>query len=274
MPLVVEGYELTNISTPDITADRWSASLQAERDRIIISLARALGYQGSDVTEALNYLKNVDPDKFKTTIAGPASAGWAAFFGVEPNTGDKKAMASLKMQIKLAKAYKKWGERLSGAFDPQSGYWSDRVNSAKDYFSENLLSLRFVGDPPSTPIGIAPLVALYLTGGYVRSDLIPSVFTVNGQPMYAYKPEIANFIRPMIVAMIVQYGILARYALDAGLDDVANNLLATLKTALDDLTALKADNIQSITWAIDVVNHETLGQAIHIKVEVTEAAGG
>lgn len=271
MPYTLTGYELP-ISMSETARDRWSQSLTAERDRIIIELAKALGHTPTDVNDALNYLKNVDPQQFQNVIATPASKGWARFFGVQPGSGSPAEIAALKLQVKLAGAASKWGRRIGEAFDPQQGYFDARVAAARDIFGENAIAVRFTGDPPNHPLGVAPWVALMLTGSYVPAQYVPPEFTVNGEVFPAYSHVVAPFIRPAIIAAIVQYGVYARYAYNAGLDDVGNSLLATMQSTLDAFTALKAPNVDTITWLVDKYSHPSLGEVIRIQVTVQEVA--
>ena len=271
MPYTITVYELPNLAPSQTAKARWSDSLKAESNRIILQLAKAFGYTGTDVNEALNYLRNMPAGKFQDVLAKPASEGWKEFFGATEDTASPVNMSALKMHVKIARAYAKYGNKVADAFDPQNGYFYGRVDAGADYWASNTAyTYRFVGDPPETPLGPAPFVAILVTGGRVPERLKAPEFEVNGDVFNAFKPTTARFARPAIIATIVGYGVLARYAKDAGLGDLANAILGQMKTVLDDISAMKADNVQSITWTVDFYNHSSLGEVVRIQVSVQE----
>lgn len=271
---VWEVYELPTLAVTETAKGRWADSLQAERDRIILQLAKALGYTGTDVAGAIAYLQSVDPAQFNQVIAGPAYEGWTSFFGIAPGN-NPQGRAALKMQVKLAAAAGKWGGNTAAALDPATGYFNDRVLAAKDRFAANAaISIRFIGDPPEQPLGAAPVLAYKVTGIEPPANLVPAEFMVDPAEN-VIAPALGRYVRGAMVSMIVEAGVIARYAKDAGLDAMAtsvlNELAVNLTTLLNGLANPGA--YSSITASAGFKTVTGLGEVIYVRVEATPATG-
>lgn len=265
--LRIEAWEMLEAQPTSNAVERWTYSLQNEANMILRKLCLALGGDVNvceDPAQAADYLRNVPADKFVEVIASRAYSGWSNFFGIAPGS-DPRGRAALKMLVKLARKSKVWGQNVANAF---TGYFSDRVASKADNYRENVVyTIRLVGDPPLVPLGMAPTVALALTG--VQPQPIPDYFAISGEPITYFDDAIAPFVRPAIVGVIVQTGVLARYAKDAGLDDLANTFLQTMATALQKFSALKKQDYADLVVSAEFASHPTQGaEAIHLIVEV------
>ena len=265
MPEIVV-WEMVEARPTSNAVRRWERNLAAERDTIVIKLAKAFGCEDcNDFNSALEYIKTVPQEKFVEVLAKRAYAGWTKFFDVQP--GDTPlGRAALKLMVKLARKHRVWGENTANAF---ANYFTDRVAAKVDNYRENVVyTIRLVGDPPEVPLGPAPALALALTG--VEPVPVPGYYSV--EAVDYFEPAIAPFVRPAIVATVVQLGVMARYAKDAGLDTVAQQFLDSLAMALKKLSALRKPDYQELAVEAAFASHPQTGEpAIRIKATVQRA---
>jgi len=268
--LRIVGYEEPDYKPSPNAVSRWRDTLKLRRTDICEKLAMVFNIEVAEGQDPCQALANVSPEKFMEVIGSVAPARWAERFGITEQ--DPRYNMVLKMTAKLARASTYWGKRISEAF---TTYFVDRVDSSADKWAERVITIRFVGDPPYTRLGIAPLIAYYLTGMSVPDRLLPPHAEVQGQAGYYINPVVAEYVRPTIIAKIVRHGVYARYALDAGLDNLAQAFLQSLANDLNTLFQHIAAEGYTITFEAGIDSPDWAGmKVVRFAVTVTQAATG
>jgi len=266
--LHVRAYEeLYTVS--DAAKSDWQKSLTEAKTKICQGIAQAFGVEVAEGQDPCAAIANIPRERFVEKLAEPAVAGWRDFFGVAPGT--KAYNASIKMYAKLSAAAPFYGARLSEAM---TTYFVDRVTKSVDKWAERMVTIRFVGDPPHTPYGPAPFIAAALTNMRVPRDYRPPHAVVQGQFGDYIAPEFKEYVRPLIIAAQVQAGVIARYLLTAGLNDVAAQYLRDFANRFGALLARLAAEGYSITYTAGFEDVEWAPTPmIYFDVTVTRSGG-
>ena len=211
--LTVYGELVANLPTG--MADEWEQTLKAERARILSGLLNKIPSEA----------------EYQDKLADQSSDRYADFLTTVGAEWDATEI-ELKQRVKLARKYTAWDDGVDTAF-AEGGTFETNVTSKKGKLEASRYVLGLVGNKSQDRWRCASLVALALGGDtrILRYITSPDTFTGDLEP--AIEAGLVKFIRPMVVAMIVKYGVLAKYADEAGLTTERDAFVTSLNTALD-----------------------------------------
>ena len=253
----------------EVAKSKWQERLAGAKTNICIGIARAFGVDIPEGVDPCDAVKNIPADQFIAKLATPASQGWVNFFGAE---NERVRLASAKMRAKLATAAPLYAQRVSDAL---KNYFVDRVANSVDKWVQRMITIRFVGDPPHTPYGPAPYLALRITGETKAANYRPPHAQESGEVRNYLTDWARMYIRPAIIATLVQYGVLAKYFMLAGLEDDANAILQQLSNIMNDVLGRNAAEGYTIQFAAGFENVNWSNEPmVYFSVTVTPASTG
>jgi len=219
-----------------------------------------------EVTRIYNALMARIPDEttFKSLIAESSHEVYKDFVS---DTWEDKDFVLLKHKIKLLGAYNSWKTGVDNAFNGESPYFPDRVESKADKFKKVKYTLGSVGLRYKYGRGIA-VKAIGVISGWkpvVRDIKAPDEFT--GEVTNVFLPKAAKYARPQAIAIITQGLVLAQYAHEAGEAALRDSVITAANQALTN-TVLKQVDTSAYTVVLEIGFDDSVGKLYaHSKAE-------
>lgn len=218
MVWTLTAYGSLPVALPATVADEWERTLIAEKASILSGLNVKIPDEASYETR-LAAVSSARYDDFLATVG----AGWDA------------ASIKLKQKVKLARKYADWATGIASVFNPSTGTFGASVTAKKGKLEALRYTIGLVGMKSQDKWRIAALTSLALAGDTRIETYIGSPDTLSGSLVPAIKVGWERFVKPLIVAQIVKYGVLAKYADEIGDSTTRNALILEMKNNLDDI---------------------------------------
>lgn len=226
---VLTVYGALEGSLPADVADKWEAVLKGERARILSHLLTKIPNE----TAFKNKLADASSDRYEQFLA-TVGADWDV---------DEILM---KQRAKLARKYSDWDTGIDEAFKV-GGVFELNVTAKKGKLEALRYPLGLVGKKSNDRWRCGALLALALGGDTRIARYITSPDVLAGTIQVALGSPYNIYDRPMIVASVVKYGTLAKFADEAGDMTVRNACI----TALDAIcTIVEGHKVGGSTLAI------------------------
>jgi len=200
---------------PTGVADEWETTLKAERARILSGLLTKIPNE----TEYKDKLADASSDRYAEFLA-TVGTFWNADY------------IKLKQRLKLFRKYSAWDTGIDSAF-AVGGTFETQVTAKKGKTEAMRYPLGVVGMKSQDRWRLASLLALALSGDTRIARYITSPDTLAGTIEVALSAPYNRLDLPFVVATVTQHGVLAKYANEAGLTTLRDNLITALNTNLN-----------------------------------------
>jgi len=212
---ILTAYGALPDNLPVGIADEWESTLKGERARIKASLDNKIPNE----TEYKDKLADASSDRYDAFLATVGS-----FWNVD--------YIKLKQRLKLYRKYSSWETGIDSAF-AVGGNFETQVTAKKGKTEAMRYPIGVVGNKGMDRWRLASLVALALSGDTRIARYITSPDTLSGAIEVALSTPYNRLDLPFVVATVTQHAVLAKYASEAGLNTLRDNIVTALNTNLN-----------------------------------------
>ena len=224
--------------------NEWEQTLKNERARILHGLQTQIP----------------DEANFVNKIAEASAEEYANF--VNPNYVDADII-KMKQRVKLRRAYPDWKSGIESAFAEGGAFETNVTNKRSKFEKRVLYTLSLVGYKYGGPDKWGPLAkAVHLiTGDITVERYMGANDSLTGHAYNVIKPLHRKFFKAHVMGAGVRFGVLAKFADEAGYTDLRNQCINNFNTLVSDLiNALALDNIDKANTYIKLVFDESTGE--------------
>jgi len=226
-------------SLPTDVQAKWHDVSKAERARILSHLLTKI----PNVTAFQDKLADASSDRYESFL-GSVGGDW------------NKDEILMKQRVKLNRKYADWDSGVDSAF-AVDGAFEKGVDNKQGKLEALRYPMGLVGKKSTDRWRCGSLVALALGGDTRIARYITSPDTLAGTIEVALKSPYNVYDRPLVVASIVKYGTLAKFADEADDTTVRDACVTALDTIMTEVEGHKVtDSTLAITpsWD-DTYNH-------------------
>jgi len=210
-------------AVPKETHDEWVNTLAMEQSHI--------------GTNLLN--KIPDEPTFKALIADMSSDRWEGFVNPDWPLAE---LITIKQRVKLARAYASWRTGVLDAFF--DGYFAARVRSKRDKWLLARYTISLVGlqhDPDIRWRAGTKAVKFFVGDTRILRYMDSNLDTYTGSPTYVVKDAFGKFFQALTIGQLVYGYVMAKFADEAGLDSVRDNIINTINSNMDTILSCALD---------------------------------
>lgn len=203
--------------------DEWETTLKAERARILSALSTKI----PDSAAYLDRIADASSDQFEAFLA-TVGAAW------------DKDMITTKQRVKLAARYDAWLSGITDAF-AEGGTFELNVTSKKDKLDELRRVIGIVGHKSLGTWEPATMAVLLIRGDTRCARYFDANDSFSGTLEAVVDSAKGRYITPSILAALVQYCVLIKYANEGGLTAVRDALITAGNSLVDELLQVALD---------------------------------